>query len=165
MRKISAKTSGYAILELLFYISFFAALSLVVISAMVTMTGSFKETALHAELVQSAGIMERMVREIRDAKSIGVIGASNLKLNTEDSTGGDTTVEFLLAGTDVELREDDVLTGDLNAPDIAVSALAFTQITTLQGSAVKIAITLSSKSDKTGRTFDFFNTVVLRGNY
>ena len=74
-------------------------------------------------------------------------------------------MEFRLTGTDVELLENDALTGSLNAPDIAVSTLSFTQVITLQGSAVKIAVTLGSKNYKAGRTFDFFNTVVLRGNY
>ena len=54
------KVGGYALLEFLFYISFFAALSLAVISAIITMTSSFKETAFHTESVQSARILVRI---------------------------------------------------------------------------------------------------------
>src|SRR3989338_8033873 len=75
---------GYAILELLFYITFFSILSLVVINAMITMTKSFRETAIQAELIESGSIMERMEREIRQALSINSIVANDLKLNTKD---------------------------------------------------------------------------------
>jgi len=62
--KIKNFKKGYAILELLFYISFFTVLALVVINAMIAMAKSFRETAIYAELDQSANIMERMSREI-----------------------------------------------------------------------------------------------------
>ena len=44
---------GYATLELLFYIALFTMLSLVVIDAMIIMAGSFRETSIQAEFVQS----------------------------------------------------------------------------------------------------------------
>ena len=59
--KLSAQR-GYAILELLFYIAFFAVLSLVVINSLIVMTGSFKDNIAQAELIQSGGIMERISR-------------------------------------------------------------------------------------------------------
>lgn len=160
-----SKNAGYALLELIFYVSFFAAMALVVTNAMLTMAGSFKETALHAKLSESAMIVERMVREVRGADSIVVAGAGNLKLNTTDDVGSPRTVEFLVSGTNLEFLEDDAPIGNLNAPGLAVSSLSFSEITTLKGKAVKISLSLQSESDQLGRTFDFYDTVVLRGGY
>lgn len=163
---LKSKTKGgYAILELLFYIAFFALLSIVIINAMITMSQSFRESETLAALTRSGSIMERMSREIRQADSISLITPSSLKLNTTDSAGGPKTVEFLLSGTNVQLLENDVLTGNLNSPNITVSGLSFTEITTANGKAVKIVLTVQSVNDKYNRSVDFYNTVVLRGSY
>ncbi|MFH1200879.1 MAG: hypothetical protein V1484_00925 [bacterium] len=159
------RNHGYAILELLFYIAFFFILSLVVINAMVTMTKSFKETAIQAELVQSGTIMERISREIKVASDINSITVSDLVLQTKDQSGADKTLEFLLFGSDVQLLENNVLIGNLNIPNIIITDLNFIQIITAKGKAVKILLTLKHSNDTSSRFVDFYNTVVLRGSY
>ena len=156
---------GYVLLESLFYVSFFAVLSILVITAMLQMTGSFKDTAVYAELTQASSIMERISREIRSAENISIIGAGNLKLNTRDSTDNPKTVEFLLSGTNVGLLENDISSGNLNGPSVNVTALSFTQINTAKGKAVKVFLTLTGDKDKYTRSYDFYNSVVLRGSY
>ena len=164
-RKVLSEAKGYAVLELLFYISLFVVLSLVVIDAMITMARSFKETAIQAELVQSGTIIERISREIRSSYDINSISTTDLVLNTTDSGGVNKTVEFLLSGSNLQLLENSILTGNLNTPNIVITALTFTQITTAKGKAVKVSLTLRSTNDKLARTQDFYDTVVLRGNY
>ncbi|HBA45878.1 hypothetical protein A2W67_00595 [Candidatus Nomurabacteria bacterium RIFCSPLOWO2_02_40_28] len=163
--KIKNYKKGYAILELLFYIAFFAILSLVVINAMIVMTRSFRETSIQGELIQSGVIMERISREVRQAYNISSISATDLNLDSTDNGGANKTVEFLLSGTDIQLLENGVLTGNLNTLNITVTALTFTQITTTKGKAVKIAFTVRSSNDKLNRTQDFYDTIVLRGIY
>ncbi len=163
--KIKNCKSGYAILELLFYISFFAVLSIVVINSMIIMTKAFRETTIQAELVQSGGIMERMSREIRQAYGINTISGSDLKLNTTDSVGANKTVEFALSGTDVHFLENNTLTGNLNTPNIVVTALSFTQITGTVGNAIKVTLSVRSTSDSLNRVVNFYDTIVLRGSY
>jgi Tfp pilus assembly protein PilE len=156
---------GYAIMELLFYIAIFSIVSVVVINAMVTMAKSFKETITQAQFVQSGNIMERMTREIRQAYSVDVTSTStDLKLNT---TGIDTGVEFKFVGSDLQFLENgsSTATGNLNTPNIAVTSLTFTQITTAKGKAVKIFLTVKSINDTSGATQDFYDTIVLRGSY
>jgi type II secretory pathway pseudopilin PulG len=162
--KIKNYNGGYEILELLFYISLFAILSIVVINSMITMTKAFRETTLQAEFLQSGSIMEQMGREIRQAYDINSISASDLKLNT---TGADTAVEFKLVGSDLQFLENNSTTptGNLNTPNIIVTALSFSQITTTVGKAVKISLTIRSSNDALNRAFDFNDTIVLRGNY
>ncbi len=159
------KQRGDTILEVIFYISLFVVMSLVVIDAMIMMSKSFKETATYTELVQSGAIMERMSREVRQAIDISSISNTDLQLDTTDSSGNSKTVEFLLVGTDLELIENNTLTGNLNSPNISVTALTFTEMTTTNGTAIKVTLTLNSKNDTSGRAVDFNDTVVLRGQY
>ncbi|KKR70242.1 MAG: hypothetical protein UU13_C0010G0007 [Candidatus Nomurabacteria bacterium GW2011_GWB1_40_7] len=166
MTKIfSKKKNGYAVLELLFYIAFFVALSLIVIDAMVTMAGSFRETAIQAELAQSGSILERIGREIRTSHDISSVSAADLTLSAKDADGADKTVRFLLSGSDAQLLENGVLVGNLNTPNISVMTLSFAPITTAKGKAVKILLTVKSNNDASNRIVDFYDTVVLRGSY
>ncbi len=160
------KNSGYVILELLFYISFFAVFSILVINSMIIMTKAFKETTLQAELLQSGSMMERISREIRQAYGIdGTSTSTDLKLNTTDGAGANKTVEFKFTTPNMELWENASKTGNLNTPNIVVTNPVFTQITTTKGTAVKISFTVRSTNDTANRTFDFYDTIVLRGNY
>jgi len=159
------KKNGYALLELIFYISLFVILSTVVINAMFTMAKSFKETALQAEWMQGGTIMERISREIRQAYDINSISPSDLKLNTKDIYGSNKIVEFLLSSSNVQLLENNIFIGNLNTPKIVVTGITFTQITTAKGKAVKIILTIKSANDTLGRTQDFYDTIVLRGDY
>lgn len=157
--------NGYAILELLFYVSFFAVFSLVVINSMIIMASAFRETTIQGELLQSGSIIEKIGREIRQASSVSSISSSSLRLNTTDDAGVAKTVEFVLSGANVQFFENDVLTGNLNTPNILVSTLSFTQVTTANSTAVRVSLILSSSNDALGRAVDFFDTVVLRGSY
>lgn len=165
MSKINKTKNGYAILELLFYIALFAVLTLVVINSMITMTWSFRETAIQSEFVQSGIIIERITREIKGAYDINSISVTDLVLNTKDINGVNKTVEFLLSASSIQLIENSVLTGNLNTPNITVTALSFTQITTAQGKAIKISLTLKANNDPQGRLQNFYDTIVLRGAY
>ena len=156
---------GYAILELLFYIAFFAVLSLVVINAMIVMTRAFRETAIQDEFLQGGTIMERISREIRQAYNINSISGSSLTLDTKDSAGANKTIDFLLIGSDIRLLENSIFTGNLNAPGMVVSSLTFSQIITAKGKAVKVFLTIKSNNDALSRPQDFYDTIVLRGNY
>lgn len=168
MKKIfknNKRNQGYAILELLFYITLFSILSFVVINAMIIMSKSFKQTVIQTELMQSGNILERISREIRGAYGINTISVNSLVLNTKDDADVDKAVQFLISGTDLQLLENGILVGNLNTPDLQVTALSFTEISTAQGKAIKIFLTIRSTNDTSGRTEDFYNTVVLRGGY
>lgn len=159
------KNEGYALIELLFYISIFAILVLVVINSMIVMTKSFRETTIHAQFISTGSIIERISREIRQANGINSISASNLTLNSTDEGGVPKTIQITLSGSNINFLENGVSTGNLNSSNIAVSSLVFTEITTATGKAVKVFLTINSTQDPLSRNIDFYNTVVLRGDY
>ena len=155
---------GTSMIELLFYISLLAVLSLVVINSMITMTKSFKETSIQTDLMQGGDVMERISREVKRATGIASITSNDLKINTKDDAGNAKTMEFLLSGNDIQLLENDVLTGNLNTANIIVNSLSFEQLTTVKGSAVKIILSVESKNNLS-RSESFYDTVILRGDY
>ena len=163
--KIKNWKGGYVLLETIFYILLFAILSIAVINAMITMTKSFKETTIQAELMQGENIMERISRETRGAYGIASISTNDMKLNTKDALGVNKTVKFVLSGSDIRLLENDVFTGNLNTQNTSITGLTFTQITTIKGTAVKIFLTIKSNHDSQNRNENFYDTVVLRGDY
>lgn len=168
MKNFKKMNRGYVLLETIFYIALFAILSIAVIDAMITMTKAYKETAIQAELMQGGNVMERISREVRGAYSINPINPNSpndLKLNTKDSTGANKTIEFLLSGSNIQLLENNVFTGNLNTPNITIIVLTFTQITTTKGVAIKIFLTVKSNHDSQNRNENFYDTVVLRGDY
>ena len=133
---------------------------------MIIMTKSFRETSIQGELAQSGAILERISREIKQAYGIDPAStADDLKLNTKNDAGANKTVEFLLSGSNLQLLENSVLTGNLNAPNIIVTGLTFTQITTVKGKAIKIVLSIRSSNDSSARVQYFYDTVVLRGSY
>jgi hypothetical protein len=157
--------SGYAVLELLFYISFFIVISLVVTNAMLVMARTFRESNIQAEFVQSGNIMERMSREIRAAYDINSGSANDLVINTKDQNGANKTEEFKLTNSNLQFFENSVLTGNLNPSNITVTSLNFSQITTAQSKAVKIILSVRSNDDSQNRVQNFYDTIVLRGSY
>ena len=159
------RSRGYALLETIFYVILFAILSVAVISAMITMTKAFKATTIQAELMQGGNIMERISREVRQAYSINSISTNDLKLNTKDDVGANKTVEFVLIGSDVRFLENNVVTGNLNTQNVSITALTFTQINTAKGTAVKIFLTVISDNDSQSHNENYYDTVVLRGDY
>jgi len=164
----SAKNNkGISMIELLFYIAIFSVLFLVVINSMIFMTRSFRETVVNTDLTQSTSVMERISREIKNATSINTLSATSLKLNTIDAISQDvSTITFTLNGTNIEMYDgNNALIGNLNSPNVAITALSFVQITTTEGTAVKIFMTVKSNHYNSVRTENFYDTVVLRGDY
>ncbi len=161
----SKTNGGYTLVELVFYVSLFAVLTLSVINAMITMTKSFRETSINVQLTQSSNIMERISREVRQASAVTVSSPTNITLTTTDSAGSPKTVQFILSGSNIQLLENGASVGNLNSPRIVVTGLTFTEITTVEGKALKIFFTVRSTTDTQGRLIDFYDTVVLRGGY
>jgi len=162
---IGKNNLGYALLETIFYVALFAILSIAVIDAMITMTKAFKETTIQAELMQGGNIMEKISREIRQAYNINSISTNSLKLDIMDEAGVNKTEEFSFSGSDIRFLENNIFTGNLNTQNIAVIGITFTRINTTKGAAVKITLTVKSNHDSLSRNENFYDTVVLRGDY
>lgn len=109
--------------------------------------------------------MEKISHEIKQAYDINSISSTSLVLNTKDASGNNKTVQFNSSGDDILFTDNGTLVGALNNPNIQISNLSFTQISTLQGKEVKIFFTVNAIDDAQNKTYDFYDTVILRGTY
>ncbi|MFA5933887.1 MAG: hypothetical protein WC795_01535 [Candidatus Paceibacterota bacterium] len=163
---------GATIFELLVYILIFSLTSIFVIDAVIVMTKSFAETRSNHDLLDGGlNALERMSREIRLAKSIDGsnstldVSPGVLFLNTTDDAGNTKTVEFYLNNGVLTLKENGAVSGVLVGQNISVTNLVFRQITTVQGSAIKVELTVQDTRGSAHRTEDFYDTIILRGDY
>lgn len=165
---IKNKKAGFSIIEILFYISIFSVIFLVVIDSMIVMTKSFRETLINRDFMQAGNIMERITREIRDANGILSASASDnkIKLSVPNNAQVYYPLDINLVGTDIQLFEDNVSIGNLNSSNLSINYLDFTQIETVHGwSTVKVTMTVQSNRYNSTKTETFYDTVVLRGMY
>jgi hypothetical protein len=165
LKKIKKNNSGYSLIETVFYVALFTILSVALLQVMITMTGSFLETIVNRNLVQGSSVVENMSRELKQAYSFSF--ASNILIvNTLDNSGNPKTVTFTFSNPNISVV-DSVLgnLGNLNPPSISVTSFSLNSITTPRGKAAKISLAVHSNSDSTSRTENFYDTVVLRGDY
>ena len=158
------RNKGESIIETLFYIALFVILSIVIINAIMVMMKSFKQTAYERELTQSGEIMETISRDIKGAYSISNTSTStDLILNMNSS--GTQTIEFNFTAPNIVFKQNGTTTGNLNAPDISVSNLSFTKISTIQSNAVKVVFSVKPNEYPHNDVETFYDTAVLRGGY
>lgn len=162
---LKKKKTGYALLEMVFYISLLVIVSVLVINSMITMMKSFKETRILSELTQNSAIVEKISREIKQAYQIYSINSTNLSLNTRDENEVEKIISFNLVGNDIQYLENGTLIGNLNSNNININSLSFTTINTNQGQAIKFYFSCSSVLDSLNRNIYFYNSAVLRGTY
>lgn len=156
---------------MLFYVALLSLALLAVIETLLIMVRSYGSLRSAQHIERDAGIvLERMLREARDAQDIddagSVFGSSpgELLLTTTDASGTARTVEFYVENGQVKLKEDGLLSGALTGTKTSVSALVFRKITTGRSKGVKIELHLSG-SGTPSREENFYGTAVLRDSY
>ncbi len=163
---------GYSVVEILVYLAIFTAVSVLVINSYIVMMGSFSATRSNRDILESGStIMERVSREIRQAKNIDVTNstlnasAGALQLNTTDANNVARTAKVVLVNGVVNLYSDGVLVGALGGQNINTTSLIFRRIVTTNGEAVKIELTIQNTRGKINQTENFYDTIILRGSY
>lgn len=163
---------GVTLIEMIVYIFILVFVVLVVISMLIVLGKSYREIkSAEAIEVSAQAALDRMVREIHDAKSVDVTQSflnatsGKLMLNTTDAQGGNATIQFLLSSTTIRIKENAIDSGPLSASSTNVTALIFRLVTGAQSQAVKIEMAIESGTSTAYRSNHFYDTAVLRGSY
>jgi Tfp pilus assembly protein PilV len=167
--------SGFALVEMIIYITIMVIIMLAVVNIIISITKSNKFSSIENNIKNSAiSGLEEITREIRNAKSIdynqSVFNSSDgiLFLNTLDQNGNIKTIKFYLAGQILKEDVGGVSTstgGVLTQKDVKVLSMIFKRIDTLKSKAVKIELVLSGSNNGLIRNENFYSTIVLRGSY
>lgn len=164
---------GFSIVEVMVYLAIFTALSILVINLFIFILSSFNATNVNRKILESGSIsMERISREIRQAKNIDIANSSlgsnpgSLQLNSTDSSGNPMIVKFINENGKLNFYKNNTnLQGNLLGQKLSVTDLVFSRISTLKSEAIKIKMTLQYSDGRNVESENFYNTIVLRGGY
>jgi len=170
--KYNKKQSGFTLVEMIIYISFFSVLSTLTISSTVLVMKSFYTLRLTQSINQSATVaLERLSREIRNAYDFDPLQSTFetspgwLTLKTKDINGANTTIEFYMnAANQLGLKEGGIDRGLLVTKTVTLTNLVFRSIVTTNSKAIKIEMTVRDSRAANIQTATFYDTIVLRGS-
>ena len=162
---------GFSLVEMLFYVVILSFALLIVTETLIILTRSFGSLRATQRIEQEGGfLLERMVREIRDATSVDASSSlgthpGKLVLISTTALGTPKTVEFYLDAGRVHLKEDGVVIGALSSEQTTITNLIFKKITTARSEGVKIEMTVGSGTGRFSRSENLLTTAVLRDSY
>lgn len=165
--------NGFSIIEMIVYLAIFTVLSILVINSFIVILSSFNTTNMNRKILESGSVsMERISREIRQAKNIDIVNSTldtspgTLQLNSTDSGGNALVIKFKDENNgQLNLYSGGSLKGNLLGSNITLTSLIFSRIATAQGEAVRIRMTLQYSEGHSVKSENFYDTIVLRGNY
>jgi len=162
---------GITLPELVVYVTIFIALSLVATNSISQMGRAFVRYKVNSALAGSAtSVLERAVREVRfatsidDGQSIYDNPMGRLFL-AHASSSATTTVEFLVAGGKVLVKENGGQAVPLTGETVIAESLVFRKAATTTRRAIKVELGLRDTRSGTTTVDYFYTTAVMRGNY
>lgn len=157
------------------YVAILGMVSIFVVNTILIIIKSFNGFRASSDLNTNGEIaMERMVREIRLADSIGAGSVfdshpGHLILNTIDpNTELATTIEFFASTTALMIKEGSQGAIALTSENVELVNLVFREVATstdLKSKAVKIEMEIRSKRPNFPKAAKFYSTIVLRRSY
>ncbi len=162
---------GFSLVEMIFYVVILSFSLVAITETLIVVTRSFGYLRAAENIEREGGLsLERIIREIRDAKSVDASSAlgshpGKLVLNSTNASGNTETVEFYVSNGQLYLTENGTVTGALTSDKTSLGSLVFRKITTPRSEGVKVEMTLSSGSGRTLRSEHFYATAVLRDSY
>ena len=163
---------GFTLVEVIIYLSITMMLSVVLVNSFLIVMRAFNAAqAASVVSVEASSILERTVREIRNANGVDV-GASTfgsdpgtLVLNTVDVNGGAATVRLWSDGTDIFVQNVSGESSKLSSPGITVGRFEFNRFSTSTTDAIQIDLVLSATRGRTTIQKEFHTASVIRGAY
>jgi hypothetical protein len=167
-----SRTGGLSSVEAIFYVVILTAVILGVTGTLLAISKSYRQFRSSTDINNSAAIaLDRVVRETRNADSVdlanSVLGVNpgRLTLNGTDAVGNPRTVQFYLTAGVLNLKENGVYAGPLNASNTPIANLVFRLLDSGRSKAVKIEMTIAASSTGFSRSDKFYDTTILGGSY
>lgn len=171
-RTAPVPAKGFTLIELIVYVALLAVVTVLAIQSTMTMTRAFADLRVSRDLNSSAtALLERISRDARSAESINAaqstLGTNPgvLMLNTTDTGGTATTIEYYVEGGLVKIRENGVAQGAIMGSHTTIDNFVVRQLTNTNTEAVRVEATITATRGDITKTRNFYTTIVLRGSY
>lgn len=163
---------GVSLIETVLYITLLLLIMSVIVQTFISMGGVYKNIKLTRELESSGAIvMESMLREIRNAKSVvvgnSVLGTSPgiLEISGVDESLNIYNVVFDGSSGSILVSKDGVTPVALTSSSVSISNLIFTYISNANSEGVRIELEVSGTIGALSKSKKFYGFAVLRGSY
>ena len=160
---------GYSLVEMIIYVSILSIISLLAINTILSFGPSY-HALLAYRSAENSGIVsiERMSRDIRSANSVNTgnstLGTSPGVLTLVSTSNGiSTTTKFYLQNNILKVDVNGAYSGPLSLSNTSVTNLVFNLLTSTEGNAVKVDMTVQSTSSPATKTKTFHSTIILKG--
>ena len=170
--KLVKRNKGFTLIEMIVYVVILGIIAVLAVNSTLEMTKAYVNLRVSRDMNTSAtAVLERMTREIRGAYDIDLtqstLGANpgRLTLNTKDTVGADTTVEFYIENGLIKVKEGGVAKGALMTSSTQASSFIVRSLSNDNSKAIKIDLTVTAARGDVSKIRNFYNTIVLRGSY
>jgi prepilin-type N-terminal cleavage/methylation domain-containing protein len=155
---------GFTLIEMIIYVALVSILMVVIVKMSILMTKAYGHIDSNRGMtVGSMTVLERLVREIRDAKAVNLIdnNASRLIIVNQD----DSTTEFYLDNGVLALKKDGIFEGPLLSKGVILNSIKFYLSSTPVSEMVSVVVSMQSGSGDRQSSETFYISSVLRGSY
>lgn len=166
MHSLNTKRLGFTLVEMVVYAAILGVITVLAVNSTLLMVQAYTNLRVSRDLNAGATtVLERLTREIRGGDSVSTAITNQLILNTKDSGGAATTVEFYVESGLIKVREGGVPKGSLMPSSTSVVNFVPQALIGANSEAVKIDLTMSATRGAISKTRTFYTTVVIRGSY
>lgn len=166
------KNRGFIILETLIYMVILVVVIFMIFKSVTSMIVIHRKVILSEALESSSSLsMERILREIRNASSVDIVGSSFgvspgvLKLSGIDPDGAAYTITFDMVGGVMRIAKNAGTPSALTSGAITVNSLIFRHLSNSNSEAVRVEVSFVGNTGSDTKTLDLSGFAVLRGSY
>jgi len=163
----SPASAGFTLIEVLIYISILVLVSVAGVTTLISFSDILADQKTNRLLTQTAHTaLERMVREVRNAESVDVLGSTledrNGVLELDTPNGA---VLFSESGGALELAVGSDPAVTLVDGDVTVDGLWFYHYPNSETELVRIKLSVTATTGERSKSAEFYAGAVLRGSY
>jgi len=168
--KFKSNNQGISLIETLVYVAILAVILTFVMSGILSLFKVSESVRSSRSLNQTASVaLERVVRDLRDAKSINVPESildtsPGVLVFTTIVGGGTVTVTYEISDGRL-IRTTEAGSEPMSPSDVTISSLVFRHVLTTRSEAVKVDMSIADKDGDIEGVRDFDAITVLRNSY
>jgi len=157
---------GFTLIEMIFYVAIVALVLLVIVNMILVVAWSNREFRV-SRSIQNASVtaIERISRDIQDAKNASQSTSDSLSLDIEDGQENTKTIDFVLTNGRIHVLEDSTDLGPITPDNVEITGLTFDLVTASTTQLVRTEISISSNIGSVSKSESFYTSAVLKGTY